>query len=99
LERIVYERDRLKKRPQLEITWIFGPLGLGEIEWVDKYINSYYNMHKVGNYYLGLTGDKNIVYNPPYPKEKYSDLLQILTDNNLELKVKYGYYIYIYIYI
>jgi hypothetical protein len=25
LERIVYERDRLKKRPVLEVTWIYGP--------------------------------------------------------------------------
>jgi hypothetical protein len=32
LERIVYERERLKKSPVLEVTWIFGPSGLGEIE-------------------------------------------------------------------
>jgi hypothetical protein len=69
LERIVYERDRLKKRAVLEVTWIFGPLNKGEIEWVDKYISSYDIMHKFGNYYLGLTGDKNIVYDP-LQKEK-----------------------------
>jgi hypothetical protein len=63
LERIVYERDRLKKKPVREVTWIFGSSNTGEIEWVDKYIDSYDTIHKLGNYYLGLTGDKNIVYN------------------------------------
>jgi hypothetical protein len=66
------------------------PSGTGEIEWVDNYIDSYDNMHKVGNYYLGLTGDKKIIYYL-HPKEKYSGVLQMFTDNNLELKVKYGY--------
>jgi hypothetical protein len=51
------------------------PSGLGEIEVVDKYLNSYDSMHKLSNYYLDLTGDKNIVYNPLCPKEKYSDIL------------------------
>jgi vacuolar-type H+-ATPase subunit I/STV1 len=32
LERIVYERDRLKKRPVPEVTWIYGPYEMGEIE-------------------------------------------------------------------
>jgi hypothetical protein len=95
LERIVYERGRLKKRPVPEVTWIFGPSNVGEIEWVDKYLNSYDTMDKVGNYYLGLTGDKNIVYDPLLPNEKYSDLLQMFTDNHMELKVKYGYYNYL----
>jgi hypothetical protein len=75
-----------------EVIWIFGPSGLGEIEWVDKYLNSDNTMYKVCNYYLGLTGDMNIVYYPLCPKQKYSDLLQKFTDNNLELKDKYGYY-------
>jgi hypothetical protein len=92
LERIVYERDRLKKRPLLEITWIYGPSGMGEIEWVEKNIDSYDNFYKVGNYYLGLTkNNKNLVYYP-LEKEKYSDLLQMFTDNHMEHKVKYGYY-------
>jgi hypothetical protein len=55
LERIIYERDKLKKRQQPEVTWIF-------------------------------------VYDLLHPKEKYSDLLQMFTDNHLELKMKYGYY-------
>jgi hypothetical protein len=59
---------------------------------VDNYIDSYDETHKVGNYYLGLTGDKNIVYNPLLTNEKYSDLIQMFTDNHMELKVKYGYY-------
>jgi hypothetical protein len=49
-------------------------------------------MHKVGNYYLGFSGDKNIVYNPLLTNEKYSDLIQMFTDNRMELKVKYCYY-------
>jgi hypothetical protein len=49
-------------------------------------------MHKVGNDYLGLTGDKNVGYNPLLTNEKYSDLIQMCTDNHMELKVKYGYY-------
>jgi hypothetical protein len=48
-------------------------------------------MHKVGNYYLSLTGDNNIVFDRLLTKDKYSDLLQTFTNNNLELKVKYGY--------
>jgi hypothetical protein len=92
LERIVYERDRLKKRPVLEVTWLFGPSNAGKIERVDKYIDSYDTMNKFGNYYMGLTGDKNIIYNPLLTNEKYSDLIQIFTDNYMELKVKYGYY-------
>jgi hypothetical protein len=67
LKRIVYERDRLKKRPVLEITWIYGPTGMGEIEWVDKNIDSYDVFNKVGNYYLGPTdtgNNKNLLYYP-----------------------------------
>jgi hypothetical protein len=92
LERIVYKRDRFKKRPMPEVTWIFGPSGVGKIEWIDKYLNSFDIMYKVGNYYLVLTSDKNIVYYSLHPKEKYSDLLQIFTDHHLEVKVNYGYY-------
>jgi hypothetical protein len=51
LERILYERDRLKKRAVPEVTWIFGPSNAGEIEWVDKYIDLYDMMYKFGNYY------------------------------------------------
>jgi hypothetical protein len=76
LERIVYKRDKLKKRTKLENTLLFRTPGQGQMEWVDKYLNSYNTMHKVGN----------------YPKEKYSHLLQMFTDNHLELKVKYRYY-------
>jgi hypothetical protein len=65
---------------------------VGEIEWVDKYIDLYDTMHKLGNYYLDLTGDKNIVYDSLHPKEKYSYLIQMFTDNHMEIKVKYGYY-------
>jgi hypothetical protein len=75
-----------------EVTWIFGPSNVGEIEWVEKHIDSYDDMHKYGNYYLDLTGDKNIVYDPLLPNEKYSDLIQMFTDNHMELKVKCGYY-------
>jgi hypothetical protein len=75
LERIVYERDRLKKRPLLEVTWIYGPSGMGEMEWADENIGSYDYFYKVGNYYLGPTdNNKNLVYNP-LENEKYSDLL------------------------
>jgi hypothetical protein len=35
--------------------------------------------------------NKNLVYDP-LEKEKYSDLLQMFTDNHMELKVKYGYF-------
>jgi hypothetical protein len=91
LERIVYERDRFKKRSQQEITWLFGPSGTGQIEWAEEYLKSYDTMHKVCNYYLGLTADKSIVYYPLHLKEKYSDLVQMFADNHLELKVKYGY--------
>jgi hypothetical protein len=58
----------------------------------DKYLNSYDTMRKVASYYLGLTGDKNIVYDNLQTNEKYSNLLQMFTDINLELKVKYWYY-------
>jgi hypothetical protein len=75
-----------------EVIWIYAPLNKGEIQWVDSYIDFYDEMHKVGNYYLGLTGDKNIVYNPLLTNEKYSDLNQMFTDNHMELKVNYGYY-------
>jgi hypothetical protein len=81
LERIVYEQDRLKKRPLLEITWIYGP-----------YLGSYNTFDKVGNYYLGpIEYNKNLVYDG-LDKEKYSDLLQMFTDNHMELKIKYEYY-------
>jgi hypothetical protein len=92
LERIVYERDTLKKIPVPEVIWIYGPLNKGEIQWVDNYIDSYDEMHKVGNYCLGLSGDKNVVYNPLLTNEKHSDLIQMFTDNHMELKVKYSYY-------
>jgi hypothetical protein len=49
-------------------------------------------MAKVANYYLGLTGDKNIMYNHLHTNEKYSVLLQMFTDSHLELKVKYEDY-------
>jgi hypothetical protein len=92
LERIVYERDRLKKIPVREVTWIYGPYGMGEIEWADKYLGSYDTFRKVGNYYLGPTEyNKNLVYDS-LDKEKYSDVLQMCTDNHMELKIKYGYY-------
>jgi hypothetical protein len=32
------------------------------------------------------------VYHPLLPNEKYSNLLQMFTDNHLDLKAKYGYY-------
>jgi hypothetical protein len=92
LERIVNQRDRLKKRPVPEVTWIYDPSGVGEIKLVDKFIDSHDIMHKVSNYYLGLTGDKNIVHEPLCPKEKYSDILQMFTDKRLQLNIKYGYY-------
>jgi arylsulfatase A-like enzyme len=89
LERIVYERDRLKKRPVREVTWIYSPYGMGEIEWADKYLGSYDTFRKVGNYYLGITEyNKNLIYNP-LQNEKYSDVLQMFTDNDMELKIKY----------
>jgi hypothetical protein len=92
LERIVYERDRLKKRPVLEVTWIYGPYGMKEMEWADKYLCSYDVFDKVGNYYLGPTdNNKNLECNP-LRNEKYSDVLQMCTDNHMELKIKYGYY-------
>jgi hypothetical protein len=92
LERIVYERNRLKKRPLQEVTWIYGPYGMGEMELADKYLRSYDTFYKVGNYYLGLKKyNKNLVYYP-LENEKYSDLLQMFTDNHMELKIKYGYY-------
>jgi hypothetical protein len=91
LERIVYERDRLKKRPVLDITWIYGPSDLGEIELADEYLKSYHIFYKVGNYYQGLNENNSLVFDP-LEKEKYSDLLQMFTDNHVELKVKYGYY-------
>jgi hypothetical protein len=91
LERIVYKRDRLKKRPVPEVTWIYGPDGMGEIEWADEYLSSYDVFDKVGNYYLGPTEyNKNLIHNP-LQNEKYSDLLQMCTDNHMELKVKYEY--------
>jgi hypothetical protein len=37
------------------------------MEWADKYLNTSDTITKVVNYYLGLTGDKNIVY---YPLQK-----------------------------
>jgi hypothetical protein len=92
LKRIVYELDRLKKRPLPEVVWLFGGEGNGQIELADKYLNSYDMMTKVANYYLCLSGDKNIMYNHLHTNEKYSDLLQMFTDNHLELKVKYTYY-------
>jgi hypothetical protein len=91
LERIVYEQDRLKKRPVPKVTWVYGPSGMGEMEWADKYLGSYDTLEKVGNYYLGSTDyNKNLVYH--LDKEKYSDLLQMFTDNHMELKIKCGYY-------
>jgi hypothetical protein len=92
LEIIVYERDRLKKRTKLEVTWLFYAQGQGQMEWAEKYLKSYDTMTKAANYYLGLTGDKNIIYDNLHTNEKYWDLLQMFTDNHLELKVKYGYY-------
>jgi hypothetical protein len=67
---------------------------MGEIEWVDKNIDWFDVFNKVGNYYLGPTdigNNKNFVYYP-LENEKHSDLLQMFTDNHMELKVKYGYY-------
>jgi hypothetical protein len=72
-----------------EVTWIYGPYGMGEIEWADKYLGSYDYFYKVGNYYLGLKEyNKNLVYYP-LENEKYSELLQMFTHNHMELKVKY----------
>jgi hypothetical protein len=65
------------------------------MEWADKYVNLYDTMTKVTNYYLGLTKDKNIVYDNLHTSQKYSDLLQMFTDNYLELKVKCGYYYFL----
>jgi hypothetical protein len=53
---------------------------------------SYDMMTKVANYYLGLTRDKNIIYDNFHTNEKYSDILQIFTDNHVQLKVKYNFY-------
>jgi hypothetical protein len=88
----VYEWDRLKKRIKLEISWLFGAPGHGQMEWADNYLNTYYTMTKVINYYVGLSGNKNLIYINLHTNEKYSDLLQIFTDNVLELKVMYGFY-------
>jgi hypothetical protein len=90
LERIVYELDRLKKIPQPEVTWIFGGADEGQIEWADNYLNSYNSMDKVGNYYLGLTSDKNIVYYPFYPKEKYSTYFGCLQTTIWNLRLNTG---------
>jgi hypothetical protein len=69
-----------------------GGQGHGQIEWADKYLNSYNTILKVPNYYLGLTGDKNIVCDNLPINKRYSHLLQKFIDSHLELKVKYGYY-------
>jgi hypothetical protein len=75
-----------------EVTWIYGPYGMGEIEWADKYLGLYDTLEKVGNYYLNPTKyKKNLVYNC-LDKEKYSDILQMCTNNHMELKIKYRYY-------
>jgi hypothetical protein len=64
---------------------------MGEIECAEKYLGSYDTLEKVGNYYLGpIQYNKNLVYH--LNKEKYLDLLQMFTDNHMELKIKYGYY-------
>jgi hypothetical protein len=60
------------------------------MEWADKYFNSYDTMTRVENYYLGLTGDKNIIYDDLHTNEEYLHLLQKFTDNHLKVKVKYG---------
>jgi hypothetical protein len=88
----VYERDTLKKRTKLEITWLFGVPGQKQMELADKYLKSYDMMTKVVNYHSDLTGDNNILYDNLHNNEKYLDLLQIFTDNHVELKVKYTYY-------
>jgi hypothetical protein len=62
------------------------------MEFADKYLSLYDTMTKVANYYLELTKDKNIICDNLHANEKYSDLLQMFTDNHLELKVKYGFY-------
>jgi hypothetical protein len=91
LERIVCERDRLKKRPVREVTGIYRPYCIEEMEWADKYLGTYDTFDKDGNYYLGLKEyNNNLVYY--LENEKYSDLLQMFTDNHMELKVKYGFY-------
>jgi hypothetical protein len=91
LERILYVRGTLKKRTKSEVTWLFTAPGHGQMEWVDKYLNSYNTITKIANYCLGFTGDKNIVYDNFHTNEKYSDLLQMFTDNDLKLMVKYRY--------
>jgi hypothetical protein len=42
------------------------------MEWADKYIDSYDTMTKAANYYLNLSGDKNIVYDNLHTNEKNS---------------------------
>jgi hypothetical protein len=62
------------------------------MEWGNKYLNSYDTVTKVENYYFGLTGDKNIVYDNLHTNEKYSNILQMFRNNHLELRVKYAYF-------
>jgi muramidase (phage lysozyme) len=64
----------------------------GKDRMADKYLRTYNYFYKVGNYYLGLKEyNKNLAYYP-LENEKYSDLLQMCTDNHMELKIKNGYY-------
>jgi hypothetical protein len=78
----VYEQDRLKKRTKPEVTWFFYAQAHGQIEWADRYLNSYEIITKVTNYYLSFIGDKNIIYDKFHTNEKYFHLLQMFIDNH-----------------
>jgi hypothetical protein len=53
-----------------------------------NYPQFYDIMSKPGKYYLSVTNYKNIVYDNMYSYKKYLDLLQMFTNNHLQLKMK-----------
>jgi hypothetical protein len=54
--------ERLRKRTKREVACLFNTPSHGQMEWAHKYLKTCNTMTKVTNYYLGLTGEKNIVY-------------------------------------
>jgi hypothetical protein len=92
LERITLERDSHKEREIPEVAWIYGPPGSGKTEFAQDCLKAYDIMRKKNFVYTGLHGHKNIIYENVTNNERLEDLMKMLSDDHLVVKIPYRHY-------
>jgi hypothetical protein len=62
---------------------MFSDLFSGKPTWADNYLQPYHSMKKVGQFCLGLSGNKNVLYDDIINGVKIPDLVKIFIKEHL----------------